>query len=52
MEESDRNSSIKRGDHKEFFYYKGEQITVEQNTIKTNWHKFLTAISDGNQNFQ
>ena len=47
--ESDRSRSIKRGIIRNFFLYKWEQKKIEQNTIKTNWHKFLTAISDGNQ---
>ena len=37
------------GDQKEIFLYKGGTANIEQNTIKTNWHKFLSAISDGNQ---
>ena len=52
--ESDRNNFIKRGNHKEFFDIRGGgggegTAKIEQSTIKTNLHHFLTAISDGNQ---
>ena len=47
------NNSIKKGDDiRNFFKKKEEQQKIERNTIKTNWHKLLTAISDGNHNFQ
>ena len=49
---SDRNYSFKRGHHRIFVNFKGEQQKIEQNTIKTKSHRFLTSSSDGNQNFQ